>query len=398
MLKFLNIIKNEFNTKNIAAIIFGFCIFFLSKPYFVWHTNSINKLFLFIVILIALINIRRPNKADLIVIPFFFFYILIEMFSASVLPNILGYVSKFSLIYILLMRIDRSLTFLKYVKYIYVVTFSLSLIVYFLIVFGGISIPFDIIAPLNAGKLVNYHQYPFLVSVGPLGFGSNNIRFCGVFDEPGVVGSIAVILLIIDKFNLKSKSNKIIFLAGILSFSFYFYLSFLAYVLYKTTVKKRLFFLLFVGLLFITTHNNQLFSVLLWNRMEIKDGKIQGDNRSNKVLDYQFSNFFQSNDLLFGKGINKVLDYGVGTSTYKSVIMGYGLVFTISLCIAFMSYSYFYIRSFKYILIYWFLFFSMIYQRYGFIFDPPRFFLFISAIYVLRNRAQQEWINRSKFD
>ena len=80
-----------------------------------------------------------------------------------------------------------------------------------LLLFFGIPVPGKIIAPLNAVKTYNYIAYPFLVIPNYLGAGLDvyfqSLRFCGPFDEPGVVGTIAGLMLYIDNFNLKDKRN-----------------------------------------------------------------------------------------------------------------------------------------------------------------------------------------------
>ncbi len=386
----LHFVKNKikFNRQVFTALLFSLCLFILSKPYFVWDAPTFNKLILILLIFMALINIRLPSQADLFPIFFFVFYVIYEANSNS--SNLNGYISKFSIIFILLMRIDKSLYYLKYFKYLCSISLFLSLFVYVLIVLFDFTLPYNSISPLNLGKGLKYVQYPFLVSEGPLGFRYLNIRFCGMFDEPGVVGSIAVIFLLIDKYSLKSKQNIVIFIAGILSFSFYFYLCSIVYLLYKMTFSNRLKLIIFLSLLYFFTKDQEIVSFLIWDRFTIEDGRLKGDNRSSALLDSKYSDFIHSDDLFTGRGLTYALDYGVGTASYKLIIISYGLIFSVSVCIAFMSYSYFHIKRFKYVIAFWFLFFSMIFQRFGFILDPPRFFLFIACIYALEQIANPE--------
>ena len=86
-------------------------------------------------------------------------------------------------------------------KTLYSIIIGISILVW-LLLFFGIPVPGKIIAPLNAVKTYNYIAYPFLVIPNYLGAGLDvyfqSLRFCGPFDEPGVVGTIAGLMLYID--------------------------------------------------------------------------------------------------------------------------------------------------------------------------------------------------------
>lgn len=79
---------------------------------------------------------------------------------------------------------------------------------------------YSIISPLNTIKSYEYIQYPFLVVSQVSDF--VYFRFCAYYDEPGVVGSIASLLLIGNRFNLRLWENWPILIAGLFSFSLFF--------------------------------------------------------------------------------------------------------------------------------------------------------------------------------
>jgi len=370
------------------ALIFSTSMFILSKTYFFWDTIFFNKIILFLVILISLLNVRRIIKYDIVILPLFIFYTWYRGFMGSY--NVLGFIALFSLIYILLIKKEKVLLFFKYYKFIFCISLFLSLLSYILIVSFNINLSYNLIPPLNAGKLGMNYQYPFLVSEYPIGFKYFNIRFFGVFDEPGVVGSYAAFFLLADRFNLRSKQNIILFIAGLLSFSFYFYVVTSAFLLYVANNKIRFYIILGGCLIFMMTKNNEIVNSLVWERVSIEDGKIKGLNRSSAQLDNTYEYFLNTSDLLWGKGIEYASQNSTGSSSYKTTILTYGLAYFITIILAFSLYAYSNIKKPKYVLAYLFLFFGMLYQRPSYIHEPALFFVLISTIYVLAHYRKQE--------
>jgi hypothetical protein len=364
---------------NILALIFSVLLIILIQPYFIWKYEIFSKLAVLLVMPIALFYARTISRSDLIVLPFFIFFLFYFSYSNSL--NVFGYLSNFSFIFLLLIRKDIALLFLKYFKNLFCITLLLSLISYVLIVFFNLNISYVSIPPLNPIKLYDYSQYPFLVSNRPLGISNLNIRFSGMFDEPGVIGSLAVIFLVADRFNLKTKQNIILLISGLLSFSLYFYVSILAYLIYLVSMKYRILIIFLCFLFYSITIKIEALNTLVWNRITIEDGSITGDNRSNDALDIIYQNFINSDDFLWGRGIEYALYHADGASSYKIFLLAYGLIFCIVAFLAFTLYAYFNINKFKHVLVFLFLFVSMFYQRPGFIIEPANFFFFIAAIY-----------------
>jgi hypothetical protein len=371
----------RFRRINYIALLFGVLLFVLSQPYFVWNNTTILKLASILLVIISLFYIKSIKITEIFIISLFIIYILIITISNSF--TIIGTTSYLFVIIILLIKNEKVLLFLKYFKSIIAISLFLSLISYFLIITFNISLPYNRIESLNILKAANYIQYPFLVSEYFLGFRYFNLRFCGMFDEPGVVGSMAVLFLLIDKFSFKSFENKIILLAGILSFSFYFYASMAVYLFYIINYKSKVYFVLSFLLFYSLTINNDVIYTLVWERFDIVDGRFFGDNRSGKMLDDKFDTFVSSGNLWGGIGFEEAKNYSKGSSTFKTMFMGYGLLFSILVCSAFLVFSWYHIKNTKFLLAYWFLFFGMLYQRYGFIYDLPHFYLFIATVYSL---------------
>lgn len=89
--------------------------------------------------------------------------------------------------------------------------------------------PYRVINALNTLKSYDYMAYAFFVM--PSKTFDILPRFFGMYDEPGVVGTIAGAILMTRQFNFKKWINIPIFIAGILSFSLFFYVIFAIYVI-----------------------------------------------------------------------------------------------------------------------------------------------------------------------
>jgi hypothetical protein len=373
--------KYNINNVNIIALLFSVSIFILLKPYFVWQTIFFNKIILFLVIFISLLNARKLYTHDLFIIPLFVFWISYIGLKGGY--NVLGFIALFCIIYILLIKKENVLLYFKYLKIIFCISLLLSLTIYILIVFFNFNLPYNIIHPLNPNKEFYYYQYLFLVSEGPIGFRNFNIRFYGMFDEPGVIGVYAVLLLLADRFNLHSKQNIILFISGILSFSFYFYVIALGYLLSITNNKTRIYIISVICLIFIVTKNNELINSFVWGRFAIENGKVKGDNRSYKLLDNAYQGLLESSDVFWGKGIDYAAKVQKGSSTYKTMIIAYGMGFFIVFLLSFSLYAYSQIKNHKYFLAYLFVFIGLVYHRPFYIYAPSLFFVLISVIYSL---------------
>lgn len=356
-------------------------------PYFTWQTILLNKLLVFIILLISILNLRGITKKDLFIIPLFIYFLCYIAYSYS--SNLLGYISISTGLFILLIDKSKTIVFFRYFKFLFVFSLALSLIVYILIVFVNINIPYNLIEPLQKDYFSNVYQYPFLVSVSKLGFQYYNIRFSGMFDEPGVVGTLAVFFLFADNFNYKNRENYILLIAGLLSFSLYFYICIIVKYLLIASNKIRVLFIFLVFLFVYLTYDNLIINLLVWNRFKVEDGTFLGDNRTTKNFDASFDDFLKSGDLLWGKGTKYTQEIRETSSSYKSVIISFGLVFFCILIMAFSLNAYFNITKKKHLILYLLLFLGMMYQRPSFM-ELNYFFLLISGVYMIEQKRNIE--------
>ena len=193
---------------------------------------------------------------------------------------------------------DRNFTKKVYENFlnIYCLITMISLLVWCLYLFDMAPM-LGTISPLNELKQYNYNVYPFLVCA------SNSPRFCSVFDEPGVVGTISGILLCCQKFKLKDIRTIILLITGLCSTSMFFYILCAIYiVLYYLMVEKKLqgvilSIIIIISSLYIIQSNTILNEAIGYRfQWDSETGKMVGDNRTDELVLYYFT-------MLFGGGM-----------------------------------------------------------------------------------------------
>lgn len=322
----------------------GAFIILYAQPYFVWSLNNTIYRYIFTLCLLTMFwgHIKVLKNTELML----FFYFLLTLFLLAVLTgsNIFG-----ALPIILLGAIPfASSLFLKrsYLVFynLYAILISISLIV-MLIVTSGVSVPNNIIPPLNTLKFYNYLAYPFWVvpmnMEPPLVFGVG--RFCGIFDEPGVIGTLSVLILFIEKYNLKKWQNIAVLLSALISFSLFFYIMSMLYLIYYVSVKNskkfyRIIVFFMTIFLLVLSFENSAVSNYIWGRLkyDTERSTIVGDNRADTDL-VEFIREIRGTKLyFFGLGLydKELLRSFDGSAGYRNAILRYG-VFGITLYVLF---------------------------------------------------------------
>lgn len=251
-----------------------------------------------------------------------------------------------------------------YKKFLLVYTLTLipSLLVYFFAIWGGVNLPHSYMPPLNELKDHGYLAYPFMV----ISEGFENFRFCGYYDEPGVIGTVSGVLLIVNQCKLRDWKNWILLISGIFSFSLFFYLLVSLYALLfgSGKVKFVLAILIVVAITYLVNSDN-VFSNLILARLELgDDGKLVGDNRTHADFEYFYEKFLHSDKVWFGYGhlySSKVVD--TGGQSYKHLVVDHGIIMSILYIVAFGFYYLSYNLKKKQLLFVLMILFCVLYQR-----------------------------------
>lgn len=231
-----------------------------------------------------------------------------------------------------------------------------------------------------------YLHYPFYVVEVTNYSALDLLRFSGPFDEPGVVGTYGALILTVTKYNFKDWRTIVIFTAGVLSFSLFFYIISVAFLLFYFLVVRRqvLVSLLLVAsffLLYLGTRNNPIFYEYIWKRAEwnVNTKTIEGDNRSSESVDAYLNNIRGTDDYYFGTSDSNwaINVANSSTSTYKSIICIHGVIFFVLYLSFFLTLGLKNINKKTELLLYCIVVLANFYQRPG-VFVPVPVFLYCS--------------------
>lgn len=212
-----------------------------------------------------------------------------------------------------------------------------------------------------------YIVYPFSYLTG----GSAGLRICGLFNEPGYYGTIAGLVLIAEKYNFRKFGNVIIFIAGLFTLSFAFYVLVIIFVvafLYKSP-RKILMVSLVIASIFVfvipnVSTDSDLGALLSRFTYDSKEKKFAGDNRSNTYFDAIYDSAKIRGDLITGLGAGSLKDEEkVSASTYKVVLLAHGYLGAILIWVSLFVASIHAMPKRYYAWILIICFFASIYQR-----------------------------------
>ena len=154
-----------------------------------------------------------------------------------------------------------------------------AIIEHIMIVFFDIQTitPFTTECPLNPDR--DYNVYLFNSYIASSFDFSSHYRFYAFFDEPGVLGNIAMVMLYLQKFDLKKWYNVVLLVSGILSFSLAFYFAVAAYYIIFGDIKLKVVFVAVVIIAIYYFYDNEDIYNLVFGRFVLEDGQLAGYNR-----------------------------------------------------------------------------------------------------------------------
>lgn len=345
---------------SIINIIISITAFLQLQPYFVWNNNVIR--FSYIIILFMLcyyliisksFKIQNKNLALLLFAIFIITYINYDGFKI-VIVNLILTIPLF--VYIIMSTEDKKKIY-YYFSFIFAITLLPSIIIYILhlfnINFNGVYL--EPLNPLKAEAGMYYKKFFGAVTlVNPHSPMTGKLyRLCGMFDEPGVVGTISALILAGNRYKIKKNYiNILLFIGGILSFSLFFYIITLVYYFIDGILEKKhkniiigLILLSVLSIFSMGVIKNDFVNNTIIKRMSIKDGKLQGDNRTTDYFEAKFKEFLGSglNTVMFGMGRgtshnDKLLE---ASASWKKVVydrgfLGLGMIILFLIIITFM--------------------------------------------------------------
>lgn len=227
----------------------------------------------------------------------------------------------------------------------FIVIFALSLlpgIVVSIAKIVHISLPYSFIESAESIKVNSHLHYRytfFSVILENEWWPEGYRKLCGMYDEPGRVGTIAGMLLPALTFTSKNRIKKyaaiVIVLGGLMSLSVAFYVLLSCFVIIKLfenkkiTLKKFIYGILGIvagiGVLIYLALNSETFQKQILSRFTVA-GIITNNNRVSNAFEMIYSNFLKSNDKWFGVGSGNTAIRTVDAAGYQIVVYTYGII------------------------------------------------------------------------
>lgn len=360
---------------DIQPLLAALLLYVITGPYFAWGLLKNNFFLAGANALLAFIffknNDIRKNQSFFILI----FFIAI-LYSLNTGVSILGFINLAFSIFLAFGNEAISKKTFHYFLNIYSAIILASSIVWIGVLLGMVS-PIGTITASNDLKTYDYTVYPLTLYANRLMF----FRFCGPFDEPGVVGTFGAILLYLNGFKWRDWKTYALLLSGVLTLSLFFYVAVFLFFLIKNitsiSIKHVAIFAIVLGAFYGLTKDNEIISERIWERLEWNEdeGKLAGDNRMVGDANDYYKKKKGTIEYWTGvRNIEKDLQYFEGSSSYKVVVLKCGMICFALYILFFLLYAHKYCNRQKFIL-FTVLFLTTIFQR-PWMFGIGYFFLF----------------------
>lgn len=396
----------RFSFLNKLEFLFALDAFFTIGPYLLWETYSAYRIFdvikmlleIYIVLRTLLSINKKISKSSFICAVNFlvvYIYYVVDAYGGTIQIG-LGTIMKAIIIilFILLSTEQKAHVFLYFSK-----IFAVSLIpaIFFSVLcILDINPSGDFIETTQEIKsLYNQHylHFPGCVFRENIYYSPRFKQLCGMFDEPGMVGTLCSLILIANSFSLKKDTFLIpILVAGVLSMSFAFYLILAIYAVIKVITTKRVtkrasIVVACIVVIIFLFRNNPILDKFVFSRFSLVN--LVNNNRTSVEFDYLFESFFkEGNHLLFGYGNNNPIFDTVDVSSYKLIIYNMGILGFLIYVGWFLNWGIKYASTNKNAMVLLICFMASIYQR--------PFVLYLYYIVILFGGASYCLINRKR--
>jgi hypothetical protein len=321
-------------------------------PWFVWNYTGyilVGLSVLFVLVRFYVFPSEMPEKTMGIVFLGILTYFVVDFRDFSIWRVVLFFCHITVFFLAIQMREPEKEKLVRMVTMVYAWIIGISIIFYVFIVILGVDFPHFPLKHPNAGY-PKFRNYKFLVV--PVQTGFSYYRFRSIFTEPGHLGTIAALLLYVNKYEVKKKSVFIILAGLLLSLSVAAYvLLIFGYGIYQFAVGKQIYKKIIivvsivvllggVGLYLSNEYPDSIVTNLIVNRLRYDEKKgVTGNNRTTPKFDYYYTKYFLgTSDMVLGTGprfFQKKFSWGIGS--YKSFFLSYGFFGMISLFLFYYS-------------------------------------------------------------
>lgn len=331
--------------ESFLEILYALEAFFSITPYIFWQTyqyssffNILKKIVELLIFLLFFCRkkiyvIRNKTAIFLSFMVIFLYYNLNTYIPFSI--GIGTIIQCFLMAIFLILPNENKKNIFKYFLYI----FSVSLIMgmfFSIINVIGIDIKADFIESISDIKIntnQHYRHYFGCVFREKTYYSPPYKLLCGMFDEPGTVGTISALLLSATQYNMKKyKINYILLIAGIMSMSIAFLVITFIYIIYYLVkikkIKQLIFLIIMILISFMviyTLRDNEILYEYIGNRI-FGDYTLLHNNRTSEEFDVIYKQFLLSNNIFFGNGNNNPIFNSVDAASYKVLIFNVGFL------------------------------------------------------------------------
>lgn len=332
------------------------------NPFFTWRTyhNGIFKeiagisvttlIFLFLLMALILYWSRhglkvRKQESRFALAVFIIAFVQIGICGGRLYALISGeWIPYFVVILFMLVPTDMK----KKVYKAYLMFFVISLIpalFYYILDMIGVTVPYSILETeqeIKAIRNMYYKHYPFATQLVTTDLFQ---RFSGIFDEAGLVGTLAALFLVSERMQFRGKGkwkNVVMLIAGALTLSLAFVLIIVAYYIVDNLRKRNIkaaAALVMIPLIYFIFMNIKMPTVsleMLQARLEITSSGLAGNNRvgsTDAYMDLFQQGYTNSGSLFvyfFGNGSGEIgalqSTGNIDGSSYLSLLYNYGII------------------------------------------------------------------------
>lgn len=305
-------------------------IFSSNPPWFIFGFNYyIVALIIFLIFGCILISKKSPSRNFLYALPiliiaisyFLFFKSLGEFRFSTVL---------FFLTYTLTFFINDNIKNIAFDSFNKVLGYSVLISLVFWLFHNFLfklpfNFPLDYSGALGKGEGMVVTNYIAFIQPD-----LDYFRFYGFFDEPGVLGTLAAIVLLGSKYDFRKKENIFILLGGIFTFSLAFYvvtiLGYLINSILMKRVKQTAIVVFSILSLFPFLLTIEAFKLSILYRLTNFNQSVQ--ERNGVLLDQFYNSFLETSHIYFGESLNFFSENSVlrEGQSYKFFIIEYGFL------------------------------------------------------------------------
>lgn len=242
----------------------------------------------------------------------------------------------------------------------------------------------------------SYIQYGLILLYKSNVSSNFTLRLCGIFNEPGLLGTYMAFVLCADRLNIRKKENILLLAAGLCTFSVAFFVLIFVYLCFLLRKKPQV--LVTIAIIFVSVFyvlpNIQFSNTnveYLVKRFSMVNNRWLADNRSNAVLDTMVKNLLNSPRALFGMGGGYVDSVRIDNiSTYKKFIVDYGIIGIFIMYVPIILHAFRRSLGNYYAIAFVFCFVINIYQRPSIYMLAVFIILFGGIEYIKQNEKRQE--------